>query len=82
MHKVEITHLSMEQRMLLRTLVDKRKPMSAFELTNHWQPTWSVQEVVGFMQGLVQAGHVSTQGKDAKTYFLSKTASKTIEVAK
>ncbi len=63
--------LTMEQQMLLRTLRDKQRPMSAFELTNHWMPTWSLQEVNKFMHDLVQSGHVQSQGRETKLYSIA-----------
>lgn len=66
--------LTMEQQMLLRTLRDKQRPMSAFELTNHWMPTWSLQEVNNFMHDLVKSGYVRTEGRHVKFYSVSMTA--------
>jgi len=63
--------LSMEQQMLLRTLREKARPMSAYELTNHWMPTWSLQEVNKYLQDLVQSGHVQFHGREAKLYSIT-----------
>ncbi len=60
--------LSMEQQMLLRTLREKARPMSAYELTNHWMPTWSLQEVNKYLQDLVQSGHVQFHGRETRLY--------------
>lgn len=60
--------LTMEQQMLLRTLREKEQPMSAMELTNHWAPTWSLQEVNKFLHDLVHAGHVQSHGRVSKLY--------------
>jgi hypothetical protein len=60
--------LSMEQQMLLRTLREKARPMSAYELTNHWMPTWSLQEVNKYLQDLVQSGHVQFHGCETRLY--------------
>ena len=60
--------LSMEQEMLLRTMAEKKRPMSAFELTNHWTPTWSLQEVHKFMHELVQLGCVQADGRESKVF--------------
>lgn len=64
-----VTALSMEQQMLLRTLAEKQRPMSVFELTNHWTPTWSLQEVQKFMQELVQLGWVQADGRESKVFY-------------
>lgn len=66
--------LTMEQQMLLRTLRDKQRPMSAFELTNHWAPTWSLQEVNKFMHDLVKSGYVRTEGRHVEFYSASMAA--------
>lgn len=66
-----VTALSMEQQMLLRTLAEKQHPMSAFELTNHWTPTWSLQEVNKFLHDLVQLGLVQVQGRETMVYSIS-----------
>lgn len=63
--------MTMEQQMLLRTLREQGRPMSALELTNHWMPTWSLQEVNKFMQELVQVGCVQSDGKESKVYSIS-----------
>jgi len=63
--------LTLEQQMLLRTLRDKRRPMSASELTNHWMPTWSLQEVNKFLHDLVQAGYVQSHGREIKRYSIT-----------
>ena len=60
--------LTMEQHMLLRTLREKQRPMSAMELTNHWMPTWSLREVNKFLHDLVRAGHVQLHGREIKRY--------------
>lgn len=60
--------LTMEQQMLLRTLREKDRPMSAYELTNHWMPTWSLQEVNKYLQDLVQSGHVQCHGRETRLY--------------
>lgn len=60
--------LSMEQQMLLRTLREKARPMSAYELTNHWAPTWSLHEVEKSMKELVRLGCVQADGQGAKVY--------------
>ncbi len=69
--------LTMEQQMLLRTLRDKQRPMSAFELTNHWMPTWSLPEVNKFLQDLVLAGYVQSHGREAKRYSIATHESNT-----
>lgn len=63
--------LTMEQQMLLRTLREKDRPMSVYELTNHWMPTWSLQEVSKYLQDLVQSGHVQCHGREAKLYSIT-----------
>lgn len=63
--------LPMEQQMLLRTLREKERPMSALELTNHWMPTWSLQEVSKYLHDLVQSGHVQFHGREAKLYSIT-----------
>lgn len=63
--------LSLEQQMLIRTLRNKGGRMSAHELTNHWTPTWSLQEVQKFMQELVQLGWVQADGRESKVFFIS-----------
>lgn len=63
--------LPMEQQMLLRTLREKDRPMSAMELTNHWMPTWSLQEVNKYLQDLVQSGHLQSHGREAKLYSIT-----------
>jgi len=67
-HKPDASTLSIELLMLLRTLSEKKRPMSAFELTNHWTPTWSLQEVQKFMQELVQLGWVQADGSESKVF--------------
>jgi len=61
---------SMEQQMLMKTLREKKRPMSAFELTNHWMPTWTLQEVQKFMQELVQLGWVQADGRESKVFYI------------
>lgn len=68
---VVMPQLTMEQQMLLRTLREKERPMSAMELTNHWMPTWSLQEVNKYLQDLVQSGHVQFHGREAKLYSIT-----------
>lgn len=68
---VVMAHLTMEQQMLLRTLREKERPMSAMELTNHWMPTWSLQEVNKYLQDLVQSGHLQCHGREAKLYSIT-----------
>lgn len=65
---VVMPRLSMEQQMLLRTLREKDRPISAIELTNHWTPTWSLQEVNKFLHDLIEAGHVQSHGRESKLY--------------
>jgi hypothetical protein len=67
---VVMPQLSIEQQMLLRTLREKARPMSAMELTNHWMPTWSLQEVKKFLHDLDQDGHVQSHGRETKLYSL------------
>ena len=67
---------TMEQQMLLKTLREKKRPMSAFELTNHWMPTWTLREVNKHLHDLVQSGHLQCHGRDAKLYSLSCETSK------
>ena len=62
--------LGIELQMLLRTLAENQRPMSAFELTNHWTPTWSLQEVQKFMQELVQLGWVQADGRESKVFYI------------
>lgn len=63
--------LTMEQHMLLRTLREKQRPMSAVELTNHWMPTWSLREVNKFLHDLARAGHVQSHGREIKRYSIT-----------
>jgi hypothetical protein len=63
--------LTMEQHMLIRTLREKQRPMSAVELTNHWMPTWSLREVNKFLHGLARAGHVQSHGREIKRYSIT-----------
>ncbi len=63
--------LTMEQQMLLRTLREKQRPMSAVELTNHWIPTWSLREVNKFLHDLARAGHVQSHGREIKRYSIT-----------
>jgi len=62
---------TMEQHMLLRTLREKQRPMSAVELTNHWMPTWSLREVNKFLHDLARAGHVQSHGREIKRYSIT-----------
>lgn len=59
---------SMEQQMLMKTLREKKRPMSAFELTNHWMPTWTLQEVNKHLHELAQSGYVRAHGREAKLF--------------
>lgn len=68
---VVMPQLTLEQQMLLRTLREKERPMSAMELTNHWMPTWSLQEVNKYLQDLVQSGHVQSHGREPKLYSIT-----------
>jgi hypothetical protein len=68
---VVVAPLTMEQQMLLRTLREINRPMSAHELTNHWMPTWSLLEVNKYLHDLVQSGHVQFHGREAKLYSLT-----------
>ncbi len=68
---VVMPQLTMEQQMLLRTLREKERPMSAMELTNHWMPTWSLQEVKQFLHDLVQSGHLQCHGRETKLYSIT-----------
>lgn len=68
---VVMPQLTIEQQMLLRTLREKERPMSALELTNHWMPTWSLQEVSKYLHDLVQSGHVQFHGREAKLYSIT-----------
>ena len=68
---VVMPQLTLEQQMLLRTLREKERPMSAMELTNHWMPTWSLQEVNKYLQDLVQSGHLQCHGREAKLYSIA-----------
>ena len=68
---VVMAQLTMEQQMLLRTLREKDRPMSAMELTNHWMPTWSLQEVNKYLYDLVQSGHLQCHGREAKLYSIA-----------
>jgi len=63
--------LSMEQKMLLGTLRASNRPMSAIELTNHWTPTWSLDEVTQFLGDLVKSGWVQVAGRQVKLYSAS-----------
>ena len=68
---VVMAQLTMEQEMLLRTLREKGRPMSAMELTNHWMPTWSLQEVKKFLHDLDQDGHVQSHGRESNLYSIA-----------
>lgn len=73
---VVMAQLTMEQQMLLRTLREKDRPMSAMELTNHWMPTWTLQEVNKHLHDLVKSGYLQFHGRDAKLYSLTCETSK------
>lgn len=65
------SQLSMEQKMLLGTLTSTSRSMSAYELTNHWTPTWSLREVTKFLDDLVKSGHLRAEGRHVKFYSVS-----------
>jgi hypothetical protein len=63
--------LPMEQKMLWGTLNASNHPMSAIELTKHWAPTWSLEEVTKFLDDLVKTGWARVDGRQVKLYSAS-----------
>lgn len=64
----------MDAQMLLRSLTKAKCAMSALELTNHWQPTWSLKQVEAMLAELVASQLVTvTHDRHAALYSSTKS---------
>jgi len=51
--------MDIEKRMILRTFESTDHPLTALEVTRHWNPSWNLNEVNVLLGNLVNEGRLN-----------------------